>query len=241
MNWFTSIRDIASTSFNTICDTVSTIGKNVAAFAHQIKPVLGPLLTTLATVMPHPVVRAVATCANALLHALSLFHPDETVDGMGERALHAAEQGITLDQFEDFDDYMEALRNFDLDPELSSKYNDAEKLAAGLGLATAALADKFNAQPENFYDIWSLPLSNPEYFTAERLKTLMENGKDFGDVRAYLEKRMSGEQASQFEKNLAITPDGTPMTGSDLDVLHNALDDACAGWDKLKQEIGTSN
>lgn len=226
-----------SSGFNAVCNTVSTVGSAVASFANSIKPVLGPVLTTLAQLVPHPAVKAVANFANALLHVLAIFHPEETIQNMGERALQAAEQDITLDKFDNFDEYMAALRNFDLDPELAEKYSPVEKFVAGLGIATVGIEDKFNAEPGSLNDVWLLPLTNSEYFTPELIKSLLENGKLVGDVSAYLDKSMNGEEASEFRKNLEISPEGKPMIDAELGKLYDALDSSRAEWAKLEQEI----
>lgn len=227
-----------SSGFNAVCNTVSTIGSAVSSFANSIKPVLGPVLTTIAQLVPHPVVKAVANFANTLLHALAIFRPDETVQDMGERALQAAEQGITLDKYDNkFDEYMAALRDFDLNPESAEKYSPVEKFVAGLGIATVGIEDKFNAEHGSLNSIWLLPATNADYFTSDRIKSLLENGKLIGDVGAYLEKRLSGEEASEFRKNLEITPEGKPMNDSELGKLYNALDSSRAEWAKLEQQI----
>lgn len=237
MNWLTSIGSAISNGFSAVCNTVSTIGSAVSSFANSIKPVLGPVLATIASLVPHPAVKAVASFANALLHALAIFHPQETVQDMGERALQAAEQGITLEKFDKFDEYMGTLRNFDINPELSEKYTPVEKFVAGLGIATVGIEDKFNAEPGSLNDVWLLPLTNAEYFTPERVTSLLENGKQIGDVSAYLEKSMSGEEASEFRKNLETTPEGEPMNDTELGKLYDALDSSRAEWAKLEQQI----
>lgn len=241
MNWFSSamssIGDAISSGFSAVCKTVSTIGSAVSSFANSIKPVLGPVLSTIANLVPHPAVKAVANFANALLHALAIFQPQETVQDMGDRALQAADQGITLEKFDKFDEYMDALRNFDINPELSEKYTPVEKFVAGLGIATVGIEDKFNAEPGSLNDVWLLPLTNSEYFTPERVTSLLENGKQIGDVSAYLEKKMNGEEASQFEKNFAVNSDGIPMNNTELGKLYDALDSSRAEWAKLEQQI----
>ncbi len=226
-----------SNAFSTVASVASAIGSRVAEFASNIKPILGPILTTIAAVIPHPVVKAVVTCANALLHALSIFHPNENIQDMGDRALQAAEKGITMDKFEDFDDYIDALRKFELNPEASEKYGAAEKLIAGLGVATVGIEDKFNAEPGSLSNLWLLPATNPEYFTAERLKSLLENGGSIGDISAYLDKHMNGETTRQFEKKFEFTPDGKPMDNKELGELYDALDSARTEWAELNKQL----
>mgnify|MGYP001344882352 CR=1 FL=1 len=241
MSIWSSIGNAISSAFTSVCESVSKIGSSVAAFANDIKPTLGPLLATLAQVVPHPVVKALATFANALLHVLAIFKPDETVDDMGERAMQAAEDGITPDKFENFDEYMAELRSFELDPEVAEKRSKVEKITAGLGIATAGIEDKFNLATGSLNHLWLLPVSNSEYFTPDRVKSLLENGKLIGDISAYLEKRMSGEEASAFRKNFEFTPDGRPMNEGELGKLYDALDSSRAEWAKLQQELKTGD
>ena len=241
MGFLSDLGSAISKGFSAVCSTVSAIGSAVSSFANSIKPVLGPVLSTIASLVPHPAVKAIANFANALLHALAIFQPQETVQDMGDRALQAADQGITLEKFDKFDEYMDALRNFDINPELSEKYTPVEKFVAGLGIATVGLEDKFNAERGSLSDVWLLPLTNSEYFTPERIKDLLENGKQIGDVSAYLEKRMSGDEASEFRKNYEFTPEGKPMNDSELGKLYDALDSSRAEWAKLEQQIKASD
>ena len=240
-NFIDNSMNAISRSFNAACNTVSAIGSAVTSFAHQIKPVLGPLLTTLAHLIPHPAVKAALIFASRLLHVLAIFHPEETVEDIGDRALQAAEQKITPDKFDKFDEYMDELRNLTLKPELSKKYTTVEKTVAGLGIATIGIEDKFNAAPGSLNDIWLLPLTNSEYFTPERVKSLLENGKLIGDVSAYLGKNMGSEDAYQFGKNLEITPEGKPMNNTELGTLYDALDSARDEWAELKKQIKASD
>lgn len=236
-NAISSGLSVLSNGFSAVCSTVSSIGKEVAAFASSIKPVVGPILMTIANVIPHPIVKTVANFANGLLHILSIFHEDENVQDMGDRALQASEQGITLEKFENFDDYMAALRNFEINPEMSEKYSSAEKFIAGLGIATVGIEDKFNVEPGGLNNLWILPIANSDYFTPERIKGMLENGKVIGDVAAYLEKRMSGEEASEFRKNYEFNPDGKPMNDSELGKLYDALDSSRQEWADLSQKL----
>jgi hypothetical protein len=230
-----------SKAVNTVCEIAGAIGKAVSSFAHSIKPVLGPVLLTIANTIPHPAVKLVATCANALLHTLALFHPNETVENMGDRALHAAEQGITTDKFENFDDYMNALRNFELNPDLKEKFGPAEKLVAGLGIATLGIEDKFKFEAGSLNDLWLLPLTNSEYFTPERIDSLLAHGKTIGDVSAYLEKRMNADEAREFKSQYEFTSEGKPMNDSELGKLYDAFDNARTEWAKLEQQVKTQD
>ncbi|AKU11338.1 hypothetical protein AzCIB_1436 [Azoarcus sp. CIB] len=176
---------------------------------------------------------ALGKFANAFLQVLGILKADEKTEDLGERALQAAEKGITLDQFDDFDCYLDALRNFDLDPDKAEKRSHAEKLVAGLGVGTVAVERKFNAAPGALDSMWLLPIANPSYFTPERMQSIVSTGRLTGDLWAYLDKRLSAGDSSRLEESLAA---GAPEAG-DKEQLYEALDQASDKWEALGRQI----
>lgn len=205
---------------NAISSAVSSIGSALSSFSTSVGGVLGGIIDGL-----KPVATAIGNFANSFLQALGILKPNESTQDLGDRALQAADKGITLDKFENFDDYMAELRDFDLDPEVSAKHSTAEKLVAGMGIATIGVEDKFNAERGSLNGLWLLPIANPTYFTPERMQSLVQTGKLGGDILAYLESRLSGAEASRFEKSLES---GTPQ--AKLDDLYESLDSAKNNW-----------
>lgn len=223
---------VASSIGSAFSSAVSSIGRVLSSFAEVIAPVIGSIIEAL-----QPVAEAIGTFANAFLQALGIIKPDERVEDLGDRALQAAEKGITMDQFENFDDYMAALRNFDLDPEKTAKRSHAEKLTAGLGVGTCGVEHKFNAEPGSLKDLWLLPMSNPVYFTPERMTSLLTTGRLGGDIFSYLEQKLSGGDARAIEKKLEVGLDGQPMGEADLGKLYEALDSAHAKWTDMVKQV----
>ncbi len=216
-----------------ISSAVSSIGSAVSSFATKVAPAIGSILGKIPTVLA-----TVSPWVSALSWGLSLFRPNEKVEDIGDRALQAAsEKDIKPEKFPDFEQYMEALRNFDLNPAVSKKTSQATKVVAGMAVATLGMEEKFNLSRGSLDGMWLLPVANPDYFTPERVKSLLEQGKLVGDVGAYLEKRMSGEEASAFRKNYEVTPEGKPMNDTELGQLYNAMDKARAEWAALDQKI----
>lgn len=145
-----------STAISSAC---STIGSALSSFANG----LGPVLSTIATHLPK-LGEALGQFANNFLQAVGILKPDEDVKQLGERALQAAQEGITPEKFDDFDDYVEALRNFEIDPDKAKTRNDVERLVVGLGvgsfglekslrqhLAHCLLSGFYRWQTQNFY------------------------------------------------------------------------------------------
>lgn len=215
-----------------ISSAVATIGTAVSSFAATIAPTLGSILTTLKTYA-----EPLAKFANTFLQMLDILKPGEKIEDFGDRALQAADKGITLDKFDKFDEYMNALRKFELDPEQSAKNSSAAKLVAGLGISTIGIEDKFNAQRGSFNGLWLLPLANPGYFTPEKMQGWLAAGKLGGDILAYLDKRLSDGESRSFEKSLETDGVGKRMNESDLDKLYGAFDSAREQWAEIAQKI----
>ncbi|MFM2330143.1 MAG: hypothetical protein RLZZ494_2246 [Pseudomonadota bacterium] len=217
-----------------VCSAVGSIGSALSSFAGGIATVLGTLA---------PVLGSMATTLSrfaAVLQVLGVFKPSEQPDEMGERALQAAGKGITIDQFEDFDSYLDALRDFDLDPEKAAKRSYAEKLVAGLGVGTVGLERKFNAPPGSLDTLWLLPITNPAYFTVERMQSIISTGRLGGDVWAYLDKRLSAGDSSRLEDALTVASDRTAPTPAERNALYDALDQARDRWAELGKQVESS-
>ncbi|MFM4824138.1 hypothetical protein ACEUDJ_04500 [Aeromonas bivalvium] len=210
---------------------LSSLGSALSSFANGISAVIGAISSALPKLG-----EALGQFANALLKGLGILKPDEDIEEQGERALQAAEQGITADKFDDFDDYVAALRSFELDPDKADKRSRAEKLSAGIGVGTVALEKKFELEPGSLNGIWLLPLANPEYFTAARVGDLVRGGKFSGDIHAYLERRLSVGEGHRFETALA-----NAGGNGDKQTLFQALDQACDGWADIQAKLAQKN
>lgn len=236
MGWFSSacsfVSSCVSSVGSAISSAVNNIGSAVSSFATKVVPAIGSVLTKIPTVLT-----TVQPWVNAISLALNIFRSNEKVEDIGDRALQAAEKDIKPERFPDFEQYMEALRKFDINPSISKKTDLVTKVVAGMAVATLGMEEKFKLSRGSLDSVWLLPIANSDYFTPERVKSLLEQGKLIGDVGAYLEKRMGGEEASDFLENYEITPEGKPMNDTELGQLYNAMDKARAEWAALDQKI----
>lgn len=226
---------IASSVGSAFSSVVSGIGSALSSFANSIAPVIGSVIEAL-----KPVAKALGEFANSFLQALGILRPDEKVEELGERALQAAQEGITMDKYENFEAYMNELRNFKLDPDISAKRGMAEKLVAGLGVGTVGVEEKFNAERGSLNGLWLLPMANPTYFTPERMQTLVATGRLGGDVFAYLERQLDGADASRFRKSLEITPEGGIMPQPEQAKLYDALNAARDNWAEIAKQVAAT-
>lgn len=232
MGLFSSVGDFCSSVASGISSAVSSIGSALSSFATGVGTVIGGVIEALA-----PAAKGIGMFANAFLQGLGVIKPNEKVENIGDRALQAAEAGITIDKFDDFDEYMENLRNFELDSELSEKYPVTQKIVAGLGVGTVGVERKFDAEPGSLGSMWLLPMANPGYFTPERMQGLVSAGQLGGDVFAYLEKRLTGGEARSIEKKLELDQDGNVLGATNRTELYEALENAQDNWSDMMDKI----
>ena len=225
MGFFSSIGSALSSMGSAIGNAIGSIGSALSSFASGIAPIIAKIVTEL-----EPVAVALGKFAAAFLQGLGILKPDEKPEDIGERALQAAEKGITTDKFHDFESYLDALRDFDLDPEKASKRSAAEKLVAGIGVGTVAMERKYNAAPGSLDTLWLLPIANPTYFTPERMQGIVSTGRFTGNVFDYLEKRLSAGDSGRLED--ALIADGDRKENH-----YEALDQARDKWEQLGQQL----
>jgi hypothetical protein len=244
MGFFSSIGSAIGSFISGVGSAISTaigaIGSALSTFATGIGAVLGTIIDALPEIG-----KALGQFASNLLQGLGILKPDERIEDLGERALQMREkENLTIDDFDDFDAYIEALRNFEIDPEKAKQRNFAEKLTAGLGIGTIAVERKFNAEPGAFEGLWLLPIVNPTYFTPERVQNIITTGQFVGDVWAYLEKRLDASDSRRLEEAIVS---GVNRGSSDTDAkaaAYEALDAARTEYANILQKLsekGTHN
>lgn len=225
-----------TTAASAIMTAVSTIGPAVSSFAASVGPVLANVIQTL-----KPMAAMLSKFANTFLQAMSILKPGETIEALGERALQAVMQGIKLDQATDFAEYIEKLREIKLDPELDQGRSPAEKLLAGIGVVTVGLEDKFNVDRGSFNGLWLLPLVNPQYFTPERMQSLIVTGRLGNEVLAYLNKSLSAGDARSLEKAYESSFDKSSDSATEIDALYDELHASRDQWASISKKIEENN
>jgi hypothetical protein len=191
-----------SETFSSVSSVVSSIGGAIGAAVSRISPMLG---------MGIEVVRAVSNVAQFILAAFGYIKPDDKMDDIGDRVLQAGEAGIKPDNFEKFEEYVEAIRNFELDPEKSKKLAEQDKLSASLGFATIALEDRYkDTSTGSIAELWNLVAKNPSFFNPDLIKHILPITQNFQNISDYFEGRLArqdklevGEILFEAEKSLS--------------------------------------
>lgn len=184
---------------------VSAIGSVVSSFCTSVLPRIVPFLDSVGEV-----VRGIA---NSVLSGLEVFKPQEDVEELGHRALQAAHNGIKPENYSNFDHYLEEIRAFKLDP--NAEFARNEKLLSGLAIGSYGLEKKFHAPSGSMGALWVLAASQPEFFHAERLISLVRSGSNMLTVLHYFDGTLSPTQALRTRQALLdneqqLAPEKTP-------------------------------
>jgi len=221
------IVSLISSAINMIVSTVSAIGPAISSFCAKVLPTIAPILKEGVEIL-----KAVGRIAEALLVIFQIYTPDDKVEDMGDRSIQAGEKGITPDQFDDFDDYMEAIRNFELDPQRSAEISFEAKIIAGLAVGAKGLDEKINVADGTMANLWILAASNPDYFNTDRLKSIIDKASDMANVVAYFEGKLSPADAADTEKKL-VDAEKSMSPEKDNKSIYSELDAASKSVQEL--------
>lgn len=179
MGFFSSIGSAISSAVSSAVSVVSTTLSSIGKFAVEIAPKIAGQLGTVGLVI------------QAIAAIVGLFKADEKVEDIGDRAMQASESGIRPENFDSFDEYMDSIRDFDLDPEKSKSYSSEAKKIAGIGIACKGIEDKFQLQSGAMGAMTVLVASNPDYFNSERVSNWLQTGVDIVNIVGYFDKKLS--------------------------------------------------
>lgn len=157
---FTVISEIVSTAAALLPKIVEVVGKNILEFAQIL---------------------------SGILKGLGLINPDEEVTDLGDKALQAADDGITPEKYNTYEEYLKAIEDFDLDPEKSKEIDEGKKLEKGVEVITATLVERYG---DVMGDFLLLIGKNQPYFM-ERMPFITTVVRDsianFGDIVRYIQ------------------------------------------------------
>lgn len=184
-------------AFTAVASAVTSIGPAVAGFCANVLPKIAPLLEKGLEIL-----RVVEGIANTVSQVMGIFNSHETAENIGDRAIQAADKGLTPDQFENHGEYMSALRDFELDPAKSEKLSDSQKIVSGLAVAGRGLDEKFGSAEGTMGNLWWLAAAKPDYFAADKLTQFLKTGQDIMSIVDYFEGKLGGGESLEVEDKL---------------------------------------
>lgn len=209
MGFLSSVGSAISSGFSAVCSAVSNIGSAAVSFARECLPKVGAILTTLGGSLG-----MVANVVVAVCQILSTLRQGENAEELGDRALQAAENGIRPENFDHYQDYLERIRSFEINPEKSVQYSPDTKAAAGMQVAISSLEDRFKTPVGALYGLPILIAMNKDFFNPDRLSALLKTTHDINAVVDYLDGRLSRSERTTVETTLlkaeqSLTPEKT--------------------------------
>lgn len=193
--------------FSCIAGAISGVFSCVAKLAISVINIVGPAIT-------------------AICKALGLIKQDEEVENLGDKTIQAEEAGIKPEDYQNFKDYMNAVENFEVDPEKSKRISQEDKMRRGTQMAAGALQAEYpNAPVEKLIE---LSLNNPGIFTDKRFaelgKLVSENPGNMDTIVNYLEGTdKSGSCMADAIKVLGAMEKAENPKLSDMDVAEKIL------------------
>lgn len=179
---------------NAISSGLSAIGGAIGSIATTLSPMLGMALNA---------VSIVSHIAKTVMQSFGLWNKDDKTEDLGDKMMQANEAGIKPENFDKFDDYAAAVRGFELDPEKSKKTSDTEKQLAGLAFASLSLENKFQGSDVgNLANIWLLAAKNPDFFTTERIGSLLSITTDMKSIKDYFDGKLTSSTIDIIEQKL---------------------------------------
>ena len=173
-----------------------------------------------------PVLRAVANVVMSICQTLGLIKPEEKVEDLGDKAIQAGDEGIRPENYANYQDYVKAVQDFQVDPEKSKHITPEEKMAKALEVQANLLAEK--APELGVEDYLNLIANHMDYFTPERSTELgklllTESGAVVNVAEVMNGTEKNPDKISEAYDTLAKVEKQVDPTISDNEALKRAM------------------
>ena len=148
-----------------------------------------PLLEALRLTLE--IIKQIGPIMMAFAKSLGLVNEKENIGDLGDKAIQAEEAGIKPEEYETFQDYVNAIESFSVDENKSISIGDERKHTKGLEILTCLLIEKLPKAP--IVDLIALVSAYPKLFT---LNAIVKLGKIVSNDPSIIEvvvKYMKGE------------------------------------------------
>ena len=137
-------------------------------FIAGIVSAVSSIVTAIKAIVP--VLKAVANVVMNICQTLGLIKPEEKVEDLGDKAIQAGDEGIKPENYANYQDYVKAVQDFQVDPEKSKHITPEEKMAKALEVQANLLVEK--APELGVMDYLSLIANHTDYFTPDKTTEL---------------------------------------------------------------------
>ena len=130
-----------------------------------------------------------------------VIKPEDKMEELGDKVIQAGDT-IKPSDFESYDQYIDAIRNFELDPEVSEQIKPEDKLGAAVTLGLKGLEAKLDMPEGSAENIVRIVSFNPDYFDGSRLEALLDKKIDFDDIVRYFSGDTTMAESKQIRGDL---------------------------------------
>lgn len=172
--------------------------------------------STLLKVVTNPATwKVIANVVSVVGEVLNIFPNNSSVEKHGEQVLAAGEEGITPESFDSFEEYSDAIKNFEVNPVLKDKWSKEEKIAASAGIVAKGLTELKGFSMDSVMSLMMLVALKSDFFTPERVISLIEKNTDFKMLHDYVDNQLDRFDRKDVENLLlkneqSLTPDVSP-------------------------------
>ena len=193
-------------------------------FISGIISAVSSVVTAIAKVAP--LLSAVSNVIMGICKALGLCKPEETVEDLGDKAIQAGDEGIRPENYANYQEYVKAVQDFQVDPEKSKRISMEEKLAKSLEVQANLLAEK--APEIGIMDYLNLVANHTDYFTPEKStelgKLLLTESGSISNVEEVLNgTEKNPDRISEAYDTLAKVEKQVDPSISDNEALNRAM------------------
>ncbi|OOV88328.1 hypothetical protein [Oceanospirillum linum] len=185
MGFWSSMGNAISSAVSAVGSVCSSIGSGLSSVASTLEPLIRKGLSYIG-----PVGNVISTVAQRL----EVFKSGEDVMEMGDRHIQAKDKGIDYTPNDQtYNEYLEEIRNFELDPEKSPK-TVLEKIvttASGIVLGLKGIEEKMDMADGESGHILRLVVLSPDVFNAEKVVDMLAQDTDFEKIADYFDNKLS--------------------------------------------------
>ena len=191
MGFWSSVGSIVSSTFSAIGGLAASVASTVIKVATSAE-----------------VWQSLGSVVKAVGSVLGVIPSNQTAEKYGERVLSAGAEGITSDSFDSYHEYIAAIRDFELKPELADRWSKEEKIAASAGVVAEGLTELKSFSLNSALSLMILAAQHPTFFNAERVLTLLGKTNDFSLIADYFRDDLDLHDEKKVEALLVDSEQG---------------------------------
>lgn len=215
-----------------VCSVISSVCSAVSSVFS------GPLSVLAKVYVPEieiilRVINVVVNVVETVCKTLGIWQDGDKPEELGDKAIQGAEVGITRDKYDTYDEYLNKIREVQLDPEVSAKVPSEAKLAAATTIGVMGIESHYNKEAGSLANLISIIGKTDGFFDSTRIVSYLAAGIDIKALRGYLDGSASaGSNLTLLKSVLGVEK---TLTGKNDTDIYKELDDSIRCWKDNKK------